>query len=157
MSAVTIYSDGSFSPITWYGGWGGVILREKHYPIKLLGGEFGLEGVDNVLRMEMLAIVKCLEHLTGNSKVLLYTDSLIVKTAMTEWMPRWKSNGWKNGYGQSILNRDLWDALDHQSNFVHKVIYIWVRGHSGNKYNNMADRLATRGRRRAEKQQNKRR
>ena len=53
-----------------------------------------------------------------------------------------KNNGWKNSSKKPVKNKDLWVKLDNlcQKN---KITWKWVKGHSTNKYNNLADELAT--------------
>ncbi len=60
-------------------------------------------------------------------------------------MPKWKSNGWKSSNKKPIKNDDLWKILDGE-NKKHKVNWQWVKGHSGNEGNELADKLATRER-----------
>ena len=53
-----------------------------------------------------------------------------------------EKNDWNNSNKKPVKNKDLWIKLNDlcESN---KVIWKWVKGHSGNKYNNLADELAT--------------
>ncbi len=148
MRQINIYTDGSYSPVTGFGGWAAVLLPGNGIAYELSDGC----DVDcSALRMEMLAIIKALEHLNHPAKVLVHTDSSIVVDAMRYWMPRWKLNGWVNGNGQSITNRDLWDELDYQCDVVHHVVFNWLRGHTGHKYNERADHLARIARQRIER------
>jgi len=146
MECVTIYTDGSYKPQTDAGGWGAVIIPRDGHIQELSGGCVGT----SVLRMEITAVLEALEHLKKQSKVLVYTDSLIIKWGMTEWLPRWQVNGWVNGYGESIIDRDLWERLDFQCEVAHVVVWNWVRRNSS-RFNRRADRLAREGRRRVEK------
>lgn len=146
MECVTIYTDGSYKPQTGAGGWGAVIIPKDGHIKELSGG-----CVDtSVLRMEMTAVLESLEFLQKQSKVLLYTDSLILTVGITEWIPRWEANGWVNDYDESIIDRDLWEQLDYQCKCAHVVVWNWIR-RNRNKFNRRADRLAREGRRRIEK------
>lgn len=40
-----------------------------------------------------------------------------------------------------VKNRDLWEELDLEIT-KHKVEWHWVKGHAGNKFNELADLLA---------------
>lgn len=146
MECVTVYTDGSYKPQTGVGGWGAVVIDNGR-----TGELFGSSIDTSVIRMEMTAIVFALEHFTEPKKILLYTDSYDIVLAMTDLICRWKSNGWVNGRAQSITNRDLWNALDFLCDDYHQVVWNWVRGHAGNKYNERADRLANYARRCAER------
>ena len=82
------------------------------------------------------------EWFNKNEKVELYTDSKYVKLGITEWIHKWTKNDWQTSKKENVKNKDLWVKLDDlcQKN---KVIWKWVKGHSNNKYNTLADELAT--------------
>ncbi|MDP9128454.1 MAG: ribonuclease HI, partial [Pseudomonadota bacterium] len=71
----------------------------------------------------------------------LYTDSQYVQKGITEWVPGWIKRGWTTADKKPVKNVDLWQRL-HTSAAVHKVEFIWVRGHDGHTENERADRLA---------------
>ena len=71
----------------------------------------------------------------------LYTDSQYVKNGITEWLPSWKARQWKTAARKPVKNVDLWQQLDRLA-AGHDVRWLWVRGHSGDEGNEMADRLA---------------
>jgi ribonuclease HI len=77
-----------------------------------------------------------------NSDVVIYTDSIYVKKGITEWIAKWEKNGWKNANKKPVKNKDLWTKLDGLCK-KNKVSWKWVKGHSTNEYNNLADELAT--------------
>jgi len=69
--------------------------------------------------------------------VTLYTDSQYVQRGVTEWMAGWKAKGWP----ARIKNQDLWLRIDAAIQ-VHKVKFVWVRGHDGHEENERVDKLA---------------
>ncbi|MCA9199129.1 MAG: ribonuclease H [Planctomycetales bacterium] len=76
--------------------------------------------------------------------VELFTDSVYVGKGMSEWLPKWKTNGWKRKEGgklKPIKNEDLWRQLD-QLILRHKIKYTRVPGHSGHPENERCDELA---------------
>jgi ribonuclease HI len=95
-------------------------------------------------RMELMAVIRGLEALKRPARVELVTDSTYVGKGVSEWMPKWKQNGWRrreNGRWAEVKNEDLWRQLDallgrHQIRFTH------VRGHSGHVENERCDVLA---------------
>ena len=91
--------------------------------------------------MELLAAIMALKEVQINSNITIFTDSLYVKNGITEWVIKWKSNGWKNTSKKLVKNKDLWLKLDDLCE-KNKVIWEWVKGHSNNKFNNLADELA---------------
>jgi len=59
-------------------------------------------------------------------------------------MSGWKRNGWKNSAKKPVKNADLWQELDAEA-ARHRVNWHWVKGHSGNPENELADQLANQG------------
>ena len=134
----TIYTDGACSGNPGSGGWGAVIFGEKKIQENISGK---VKDTTNN-RMELMAPIMALKKIKSNSNVTIFTDSTYVKNGITEWIKKWEKNGWKNSNKKSVKNKDLWIKLNDlcQKN---KVTWRWIRGHSGNKYNNLADELAT--------------
>ena len=60
------------------------------------------------------------------------------------WIFGWKRNGWRTKEGLPVKNQQLWQELDRLCS-VHRVKWQWVRGHCGNRGNEIADQLAVRG------------
>ena len=92
--------------------------------------------------MELLAAIMALKKIKSNSQITIYTDSTYVKNGITEWMFNWKKNDWKTASKKPVKNKDLWIKLDKLCE-KNKVSWKWVKGHATNKYNNLADQLAT--------------
>jgi len=95
-------------------------------------------------RMELMAAIKALESVKETCEIDLYTDSKYVKQGATEWIIKWKVNGFKNSKKKPVLNADLWVRLDDHAN-KHKVNWFWVKGHAGHEFNERADMLANKG------------
>ena len=94
--------------------------------------------------MELEAVIQGLALLQRPCRVELFTDSVYVGKGMTEWMPKWKANGWKRREGKKLVpvkNEDFWKRLD-QKLARHKVKYTRVAGHSGHEENDRVDGLA---------------
>jgi len=132
-----IYTDGACSGNPGPGGWGAVIFDQENNQINISGSE--KDTTNN--RMELLAAIMALKEVQINSNITIFTDSLYVKNGITEWVIKWKSNGWKNTSKKLVKNKDLWLKLDDLCE-KNKVIWEWVKGHSNNKFNNLADELA---------------
>jgi ribonuclease HI len=60
---------------------------------------------------------------------------------VTEWMPRWKANGWRTAAKKPVQNQDLWQELDVALG-AHDISWHWVKGHAGNDLNERCDQLA---------------
>lgn len=138
---VELYTDGGCSGNPGPGGWA-FILRHPATgkEMESSGGE--RETTNN--RMELTAVVRGLEVLKKPSQVKLMTDSVYVGKGLSEWMPKWKANGWRRREGTSwkeVKNEDLWRRLDELIR-EHKLTYIRVAGHSGHPENDRCDVLA---------------
>ena len=136
---VVLYTDGACKGNPGPGGWG-VVLRYGDANKMLHGGE--ANTTNN--RMELMAAIQGLKALRRACDVELYTDSQYVRKGITEWMTGWKRNGWKTAAKKPVKNEDLWRELDGEV-ARHKVNWHWVKGHSGNPDNELADELANRG------------
>lgn len=133
---VTIYTDGACSGNPGPGGWGAVLMY-KNQQKNLQGYE--PDTTNN--RMELSAVIFALQALKYRCNVSIYTDSIYVKQGCMEWMANWKKNNWRNSQKQAVKNQDLWQILDELLQ-KHSIAWFWVKGHSGDTYNEMADSLA---------------
>ena len=134
---VKIYTDGACSGNPGPGGWAAIIISENETK-KIFGGE----KLTTNNRMELMAPIMALKKIKSKSNITIFTDSTYVKNGITEWIKKWEKNGWKSSNKKPVKNKDLWIKLNNlcQKN---KVIWKWVKGHSNNEYNNLADELAT--------------
>ena len=132
---IKIYTDGACSGNPGRGGWAAIILDGEKIE-KISGSK------DNTTnnRMELTAVISALKYVKGKD-LEIYTDSKYTKDGIEKWISNWKKNGWKTANKQDVKNKDLWNELDHL-NQKKNVKWNWVKGHSENKYNNMADELA---------------
>ena len=133
-----IYSDGACSGNPGPGGWGAVIFDQEDNQKNISGSE---KNTTNN-RMELLAAIMALTKVKINSDITIYTDSMYVKNGITKWIIKWKDNGWKNANKKAVKNKELWIRLDNLCE-QNEVSWKWVKGHSSNRYNNLADDLAT--------------
>jgi ribonuclease HI len=133
---VDIFTDGACSGNPGPGGWG-TILRTGEHEKELSGGDRATTNN----RMELTAVIRGLEALKRPSAVTIHTDSRYVMDGITQWMQRWKKNGWKTADKKPVKNEDLWRELDALC-AKHELQWQWVRGHSGHPENERADALA---------------
>lgn len=138
---VLLFTDGACSGNPGPGGWA-FLLRHPGSGKELERSGVERETTNN--RMELLAVIRGLEALKRPTSVELVTDSVYVGRGITEWMPRWKANGWRRREGKrlkEIKNEDLWRRLD-QLLSRHRVCFTHVRGHAGHPENERCDTLA---------------
>ena len=137
---IELFTDGACRGNPGPGGWG-ALLRLGTKEKTICGG--ALETTNN--RMELQAAIAGLAAIKRPSTVYLTTDSTYVRKGITEWMAGWKRNGWKNAKKQPVKNQDCWQALESEVNRHIKVVWHWVKGHSGHRENEIADQLANQG------------
>jgi ribonuclease HI len=138
---VQLYTDGGCSGNPGPGGWAFVL---RHLASGKEMEQSGAERETTNNRMEMTAVIRGLEALKRRTHVEILTDSTYVGKGFSEWMPKWKANGWRRREGgqfKPIKNEDLWRRLDELI-LRHDVRFTHVRGHSGHPENERCDTLA---------------
>ena len=139
MKIIKIYTDGACRGNPGPGGWGVLILKDKE-EIKLNGGQN--DTTNN--QMELTAVIKALDFFSESTEIEIFTDSKYVMDGITEYIKKWKVNGWKTASKKPVKNSDLWKQLDDLSTH-HSIRWNWVKGHSGHRENDIADELANLG------------
>ena len=137
MKQVDIFTDGACSGNPGPGGYG-VILRYQGKEKELSGGE--PNTTNN--RMELLAAITALTALKEPCEVTLYSDSQYLINGITKgWAASWRQNGWIKKDKTPALNSDLWERL-LELTAMHRVTFLWVRGHNDHPENERCDALA---------------
>ena len=141
MEINTIYTDGSSRGNPGPGGWGAIIIGD--HKVREIGGR--VEKTTNN-RMEMTAVIEALKTLREDASAEVHTDSEYLLKGITEWVYKWQANGWKTKDKKEVLNQDLWEHLIKEVEKRNTNGYIsWekVQGHSGHKFNDRCDEIAT--------------
>lgn len=88
--------------------------------------------------MELLAVIKGLEAIKkAGQDVVIYSDSKYVIDAVEKrWVYGWAQKGFAGK-----KNKDLWLRF-LQVYKLHRVRFVWVKGHAGHPENERCDRLA---------------
>ncbi|MFT6322429.1 MAG: ribonuclease HI [Granulosicoccus sp.] len=133
---IEIYTDGACQGNPGKGGWGAILLYGTHK--KEISGYIP-HTTNN--QMELMAVIESLKIVKKEIKITIHTDSTYVQKGITEWIFNWKKNGWKTAKKQPVKNYEFWQELDSLAK-QHQITWKWVKGHSGNKYNDIADKLA---------------
>lgn len=135
---IDAYTDGACLGNPGPGGWG-ALLNFRGMERELSGGE--ADTTNN--RMELMGAISALEALKRPSTVHMHTDSTYVKNGITEWIMRWRENGWRTAAKKPVANVDLWQRLEVALE-RHTVTWYWVKAHAGHAKNERADFLAGR-------------
>ena len=138
---VVVFTDGACSNNPGPGGWGWAVAPDGEP-----AGSGGDPDTTNQ-RMEIRAALEAVRSLgtadDGSPRpVEVVSDSTYVVNCFRDgWWKNWKRNGWKNSKKQPVANADLWEPLIE---LVEQgdVTFRWVKGHSGDPMNDLADRLA---------------
>jgi ribonuclease HI len=138
MKKIKSFTDGCCKGNPGPGGYGCIIVRDGQ--IKEMNGAVR-ETTNNI--MEMTAAIVALQELGEPCEVELTSDSQYLVKGMTEWVRGWVRKGWLTAGRQPVKNRNLWEEL-HRLNQKHKIVWKWVRGHSGHPENERCDLLANR-------------
>ena len=101
-------------------------------------------------RMELTAVIEALRAIHTQRQgsagggppaaVVLYTDSRYVQQGITDWIRRWRANGWQTASKQPVKNAELWRSLDTLATAV-QADFRWVRGHAGDPRNERCHEL----------------
>ena len=135
-----IYTDGACLRNPGYGGVGFVVYRNGNIEKTFAQGY--THTTNN--RMELRAVIAVLKKYSNKKdKITIWTDSIYVKNGVTQWMSTWVKNDWiskSSGKKMLVKNTDLWKQI--YSLKSKNIKYRWVKAHSNNEGNELADKLA---------------
>ena len=134
--SVEIFTDGACRGNPGPGGW--AALLRKGDTEKMISGA---QETSTNNQMELMAAIQGLEQLKKPVRVTLTTDSQYVRQGITKWIAGWKRNGWMTSQKKPVKNKELWQRLD-AAVAEHQVEWLWVKGHSGHRENEMVDQAA---------------
>jgi ribonuclease HI len=130
----TVFTDGACSGNPGRGGWAWAVAPH--------GEPSGAGGVAHTTnqRMELQAVLEALRALPGDL-VIVSDSTYVINCFRDRWWVKWQANGWKNSQRQPVKNVDIWEPLialvqERQPK------WRWVKGHSGDKMNDLVDALA---------------
>lgn len=129
---VIAYVDGSYNIATKEYSYGAVIFHngaELHFSQKFDDPMMAaMRNVAGEIEGSMCAMNYCLDH--GVDNLDIYFDY--------EGIEKWCTGAWKANKEGTIAYRDFY----RQASEKIKIQFIKVKGHSGDKYNELADKLA---------------
>lgn len=134
-----VFTDGATEGNPGPGGWGAVLVVDGEIVSEAMGSD--PQTTNN--RMELTAMIAGLEMLPLDAEVDVYTDSKLVVDILTSWAAGWRAKGWKKKSTGPIANLDLVQKAYALYEARPKVTAKWIRAHSGYRWNEYADSLAT--------------
>jgi ribonuclease HI len=145
---IILYTDGACinnGYKTAVGGWAYVLLWDS-MKREIRHSNFEEPATNN--RMEMKSILFGLRDIESRwifpyPKIAVISDSQYCIKGASTWMYNWKRKGWRRKIKKekSLLNVDLWKEIFDICQILNP-FFFWVKGHSGNKYNEICDNLA---------------
>jgi len=134
-----VFTDGAANPNPGPGGWGAVYVKGGKVVAEAFGGEPG--GTTNN-RMELSALIAAFELVPPGEQAIVYTDSQLCVNTINNWAAGWEKSGWKRKTGE-IKNLDLVKRLYKLAQARPELKLQWIKAHSGFRWNEYADALAT--------------
>ena len=133
-----VFTDGAAEPNPGPGGWGAVYV---------VGNEIVAEGDGHEQqttnnRMELSALIAGVALVPEGTPAIVYTDSQLCVSTMNEWAAGWEKRGWKRKGGE-IKNLELVKEAYALFKSRPELMLLWIAAHSGNRWNEYADCLAT--------------
>lgn len=138
---IQIYVDGSCPIPNAVGGWAYVMLLE---PEPITSSGYGLRETNNT--MELTAALMALREVKAQKlraePIKIISDSQLLVNGMNKWRHEWIKFNF-----EGIKNADLWARLTAHAERCEALTFEWVKGHSGNHWNEWVDRAAAKAQR----------
>ncbi len=134
-----VFTDGASEGNPGPGGWGAVLVVDG----KVIQEDHGSEPHTTNNRMEMRAMIAGLEMVPPDTATDVYTDSQLTVNILTKWAAGWEANGWKKKSPGPIANLELVQTAYRLAKQRPKARIRWIKAHSGFRWNEYADSLAT--------------
>ena len=134
-----LWTDGSAEPNPGRGGYAVIEVSENGArPVAL-----GREEESTNIKMEGTALIEAIKY-AGDEGCEIHSDSEFWINVLTKWAVKWEAAGWKKKSGE-IKNLEMVKELYSLYN-KYPVTLVWVRGHNGTEYNELADEWANKAR-----------
>ena len=126
-----------------FGGWATILFKDD----EVVSVQSGNMAATTNNQMELTAFIAALKIIDEiQERCTIYCDSAYITNCLADkWYIGWQRNGWHNSKGERVKNQELWEELIAlYSKLTSKLLVTVqkVKGHSTNKYNNLADEMA---------------
>jgi ribonuclease HI len=133
-----VFTDGSSVPNPGPGGWGFVWVQDGEIREERSGHD--PQTTNN--RMELKALIEAFRLLPEDAEETVMTDSRLCVDTIASWAPKWEAAGWKRKSGP-IKNLELVQELLTLRRAHPDCKLQWIAAHSGHRWNEYADSLAS--------------
>jgi len=134
-----IFTDGAAEGNPGPGGWGTVYVVDG----EVVEEAKGSDPFTTNNKMELTALIAGLGMAPTDTAVDVYTDSQLIVNIVNTWADGWEARGWTKKSAGPIANLDL----VKEAHALHKQKPLariqWIKAHSGHRWNEYADALAT--------------
>lgn len=134
-----VFTDGASEGNPGPGGWGAVLVVDG----QVISQDYGSEAHTTNNRMELMAMIAGLRMLPPDTPTNVYSDSQLVVNILTEWAEGWEAKGWKKKSPGPIANLELVQEAYRLAKAKPNANIRWIKAHSGFRWNEYADALAT--------------
>lgn len=134
-----VFTDGASEGNPGPGGWGAVLVVDG----QVVAEDYGSDAHTTNNRMELTAMIAGLGMLPADTETDVYTDSQLVVNILTKWAAGWEAKGWKKKSPGPIANLELVQRAFQLAKEKPKARIRWIKAHSGYRWNEYADALAT--------------
>jgi ribonuclease HI len=139
--AIVVYTDGACSGNPGPGGWAWAVAPDG------IPSASGGETTTTNQRMEISAALEAVRTLTAahpGVPIDVVSDSTYVVNCFRDrWWVKWEANGWRTAARKPVANADLWAPLVAVvKDPANAVTFRWVKGHSGDRLNDLVDEFA---------------
>lgn len=134
-----VFTDGASEGNPGPGGWGAVLVVDD----EIVSEDYGSETYTTNNKMELRALIAGLRMTPPTEAVDIYTDSQLTVNIITRWAEGWEARGWKKKSPGPIANLELVKEAYALARARPKTVIRWIPAHSGNRWNEYADALAT--------------
>lgn len=139
-----VFTDGASEGNPGPGGWGAVMVVEGEIVVE----DSGSDSHTTNNRMELTALVSGLRMIAPDRSIDVYSDSQLVVNIINQWAAGWEAKGWTKKSSGPIANLELVKEAYLLTRQRPGARIKWIPAHSGFRWNEYADSLATAYRRR---------
>jgi ribonuclease HI len=134
-----IFTDGASEGNPGPGGWGAVYVVDNEVVEEAKGAD--PHTTNN--KMELTALISGLGMAPADLPIDIYTDSQLIVNIVTKWADGWEARGWTKKSPGPIANLELVKKAHALHKQKPQARIQWIKAHSGNRWNEYADALAT--------------